>query len=213
MTGELWFRTPAPDWFEALPVGNGHLGGKVFGRVGEERIALNLDDVWSGDGPRTLNVPDGPAVLADVRRLLLDEGDQPAATERTRALQGPLVESYQPLADLVISAGPAGEGADYRRSLDLRTGIAAVDYTVDGVRFRRETYVSAPDQVLVWTLIAENPVVDILIGLESQHPVHPVVADGTYGFVGHAPSELTIEYRQSPDPVRYEDGRGIGFGV
>ncbi|MGZ0147379.1 glycoside hydrolase family 95 protein [Kribbella sp. WER1] len=212
MSDLLWFRAPAPDWFEALPLGNGHLGAKVFGRVADERIALNLDDLWSGDGPRKLTVPDGPAVLADVRRLLLDDGDQLAATERTRALQGPLVESYQPLADLVISTG-AGQAVDYRRSLDLRTGIAAVDYTVEGVRFRRETYVSAPDQVLVWTLIADNPVVDLRVGLGSPHPVQAVVADGTYGVVGRAPSDLTIEYRESPDPVRYADGRGIGFGV
>ncbi|WUJ68232.1 glycoside hydrolase family 95 protein [Kribbella soli] len=212
MSHSLWFRTPAPDWFEALPVGNGHLGGKVFGRVGEERIALNLDDVWSGDGPRTLTVPDGPAVLADVRRLLLEEGDRLAATERTRALQGPLVESYQPLADLVIRS--AGVGADYRRSLDLRTGIAGVEYTVDGTRFRRETFVSTPDQVMVWTITADRPdAVDLELSLESQHPVRPSVAGGTYGVVGRAPSDLTIEYRDRPDPIRYEEGRGIGFGV
>ncbi|RZU12653.1 alpha-L-fucosidase 2 [Kribbella rubisoli] len=212
MSHSLWFRTPAPDWFEALPVGNGHLGGKVFGRVGEERIALNLDDVWSGDGPRTLTVPDGPAVLADVRRLLLEEGDRLAATERTRALQGPLVESYQPLADLVIRS--AGVGADYRRSLDLRTGIAGVEYTVDGTRFRRETFVSTPDQVMVWTITADRPgAVDLELSLESQHPVRPSVAGGTYGLVGRAPSDLTIEYRDRPDPIRYEEGRGIGFGV
>ncbi|MER7244948.1 glycoside hydrolase family 95 protein [Kribbella sp. NPDC000426] len=213
MSHNLWFRTPAPDWFEALPVGNGHLGGKVFGRVGEERIALNLDDVWSGDGPRTLTVPDGPAVLADVRRLLLEEGDRLAATERTRALQGPLVESYQPLADLVIrSAG--GVGADYRRSLDLRTGIVGVEYAVDGTRFRRETFVSTPDQVMVWTITADRPgAVDLELSLESQHPVRPSAADGIYGVVGHAPSDLTIEYRDRPDPIRYEEGRGIGFGV
>ncbi|MFC6155913.1 glycoside hydrolase family 95 protein [Kribbella jiaozuonensis] len=212
MSHELWFRTPAPDWFEALPVGNGHLGGKVFGRVGEERIALNLDDVWSGDGPRTLTVPDGPAVLADVRRLLLQEGDRLAATERTRALQGPLVESYQPLADLVIRS--AGSATDYRRSLELRTGIVGVEYTVDGTRFRRETFVSTPDQVMVWTITADRPgAVDLELSLESQHPVRPEVAHGTYGVVGHAPSDLTIEYRESPDPIRYEEGRGIGFGV
>ncbi|WP_432890716.1 glycoside hydrolase family 95 protein [Kribbella sp. CA-245084] len=212
MSHELWFRTPAPDWFEALPVGNGHLGGKVFGRVGEERIALNLDDVWSGDGPRTLTVPDGPAVLADVRRLLLEEGDRLAATERTRALQGPLVESYQPLADLVIRS--VGVGADYRRSLDLRTGIVGVEYTVDGTRFRRETFVSTPDQVMVWTITADRPgAVDLSVSLESQHPVAAEVADGTYGVVGQAPSDLTIEYRDRPDPIRYEQGRGIGFGV
>ncbi|TDW23926.1 glycoside hydrolase family 95 protein [Kribbella kalugense] len=211
MSHLLWFRTPAPDWFEALPLGNGHLGAKVFGRVGEERIALNLDDVWSGDGPRRLDVTDGPAVLADVRRLLLEEGDRLAATERTRDLQGPLVESYQPLADLLIRSG--GEGADYRRSLDLRTGIVGVECTVDGTRFRRETFVSTPDQVMVWTITADRAgAIDLDLSLESQHPV-AVVADGTYGVVGHAPSDLTIEYRESPDPIRYEEGRGIGFGV
>ncbi|MEU8224251.1 glycoside hydrolase family 95 protein [Kribbella sp. NPDC048915] len=217
MSHLLWFRQPAADWFEALPLGNGHLGAKVYGRVADERIALNLDDVWSGDGPRTLTVPDGPAVLADVRRLLLDDRDQLAATERTRALQGPLVESYQPLADLVIrtAGSPGASGAaDYRRSLDLSTGIAAVDYTVDGVRFRRETFVSAPDQVLAWTLTADRPgAISLHLSLESQHPIVAEVADGTYSVTGRAPSDLTIEYRDRPDPIRYEEGRGIGFGV
>ncbi|WP_410788383.1 glycosyl hydrolase family 95 catalytic domain-containing protein [Kribbella sp. C-35] len=212
MSHLLWFRSPAADWFEALPLGNGHLGAKVYGRVTDERIALNLDDVWSGDGPRTLTVPDGPAVLADVRRLLLEDGDQLAATERTRALQGPLVESYQPLADLVIRS--SGTATEYRRTLDLSTGVVGVDYTVDGTRFRRETFVSAPDQVLAWTITADQPgAINLDLGLESQHPIAVEVADGTYGIVGRAPSDLTIEYRESPDPIRYEEGRGIGFGV
>ncbi|MFI5728495.1 glycosyl hydrolase family 95 catalytic domain-containing protein [Kribbella sp. NPDC051587] len=212
MSHELWFRTPAPDWVEALPVGNGHLGAKVFGRVGTERIALNLDDVWSGDGPRELEVTGGPETLADVRRLLLADGDRLAATERTRALQGPLVESYQPLADLLIRT--AGEAGDYRRSLDLQTGVVGVDYTVEGTRFRRETYVSAPDQVLVWTITADQAgAIDLDLSLESQHPVQTNVAEGIYNAVGHAPSELTIEYRESPDPIQYRDGHGIGFGI
>jgi alpha-L-fucosidase 2 len=215
MSHELWFRSPAPDWFEALPIGNGHLGGMVFGRVADERIALNLDDVWSGDGPRTLEVPDGPAVLADVRRLLLEDGDRLAATERTRALQGPLVESYQPLGDLMITTPGADDVQDYRRSLDLRTGIAAIDYMQGGVKYRRESYVSTPDQVLVWTITADAPgSVNLSAALTSVHPVEPSVVDSqTIGITGRAPSDLTIEYRDSPDPIRYEDGRGIGFGV
>ncbi len=212
MSHLLWFHAPASDWFEALPLGNGHLGAKVYGRVADERIALNLDDVWSGDGPRTLTVPDGPAVLADVRRLLLEDGDQLAATERTRSLQGPLVESYQPLADLVIRS--SGTATEYRRTLDLSTGVVGVDYTVGGTRFRRETFVSAPDQVLVWTITADQPgAISLDLSLQSQHPIAVEVADGTYGVVGRAPSDLTIEYRESPDPIRYEEGRGIGFGV
>jgi alpha-L-fucosidase 2 len=212
MSHELWFRTPAPDWFEALPVGNGHLGAKVFGRVADERIALNLDDVWSGDGPRKLQVTDGPEVLADVRRLLLEEGDQYAATERTRALQGPLVESYQPLGDLLITS--PGDAVDYRRSLDLKTGIVAVDYTREGVRFHRETYVSKPDQLMAWTIEAGEPgAIDLDLTLTSQHPVRAAAIGETYTMVGHAPSDLTIEYRTSPDPIRYREGHGIGFGV
>lgn len=213
MSHELWFRTPAADWFGALPVGNGHLGAKVFGRVADERIALNLDDVWSGDGPRTLEVTDGPQVLADVRRLLLEEGDQLAATERTRALQGPLVESYQPLGDLLITSGDTAE--NYRRSLDLRTGIVSVDYTSAGVRYHRETYISTPDQVMVWTLTADAPgAVDVRVALSSEHPVEASVVDGTtVAVAGRAPSDLTIEYRTSPDPIQYREGHGIGFGV
>lgn len=224
MSHELWFRTPAPDWFEALPVGNGHLGAKVFGRVEEERIALNLDDVWSGAGPRKLEVTDGPEVLADIRRLLLEEGDRYAATERSRALQGPLVESFQPLGDLLISiprnagnaapAGAPGGVAEYRRALDLRTGIVAVDYVRGGVRFHRETYVSTPDQVMVWTIEASEPgAIDLDLALTSQHPISLASTGGTATMVGHAPSDLTIEYRTSPDPIRYEDGQGIGFGA
>ncbi|HEY0472943.1 MAG TPA: glycoside hydrolase family 95 protein [Kribbella sp.] len=213
MSNELWFRTPASDWFEALPVGNGHLGGKVFGRVGTERVALNLDDLWSGDGPRKLEVQDGPEVLADVRRLLLEEGDQLAATERTRALQGPLVESFQPLGDLLITEAEGAE--DYRRSLDLRTGIVAVDYTRGGVRYHRETYVSTPDQAMVWTITADSPgAITLGLSLASRHPVQATVLDSTtVAVAGHAPSDLTIEYRTSPDPIRYREGHGIGFGV
>ncbi|MEV8372826.1 glycoside hydrolase family 95 protein [Kribbella sp. NPDC056861] len=212
MSHELWFRTPAPDWFEALPIGNGHLGAKVFGRVDEERIALNLDDVWSGAGPRKLEVTDGPEVLADIRRLLLDEGDRYAASERSRALQGPLVESYQPLGDLLITS--PGSSSEYRRSLDLRTGIVAVGYTRGDVRFRRETYVSTPDQVMVWTIEADQlGSVDLDLALTSQHPFITAADGSTVTLTGHAPSDLTIEYRQSPEPIRYEEGRGIGFGV
>lgn len=37
----LWYQQPAAAWTEALPVGNGRLGGMVFGGVSQERIQLN----------------------------------------------------------------------------------------------------------------------------------------------------------------------------
>ncbi len=67
---------------------------------------------------------------------------------------------------------------------------------------------------MVWTITADrHGAIDLDLELTSQHPVRVEVADGTYGVVGHAPSDLTIEYRSSPEPIRYRDGHGVGFGV
>ena len=63
----LWYRRPAAQWVEALPVGSGRLGAMVFGGVERERLQLNEDTLWSG-GPRDWNNPKAPAVLAEVRR-------------------------------------------------------------------------------------------------------------------------------------------------
>src|SRR5690606_8371406 len=98
----LWYDRPAREWLEALPVGNGRLGAMVFGGLAQERIALNIDTLWSG-GPRDHGVHQGPATLAEVRRLLLEEGDRAAAGDVSRRLQGPDTECYQPLADLLLT--------------------------------------------------------------------------------------------------------------
>ena len=44
----LWYTSAADTWQEALPVGNGRLGGLIFGRIENERIPLNEDTVWAG---------------------------------------------------------------------------------------------------------------------------------------------------------------------
>ncbi len=47
---ELHYDRPATDWEkEALPIGNGRLGGMLFGGVGEERLQFNEDSLWIGD--------------------------------------------------------------------------------------------------------------------------------------------------------------------
>src|SRR5687768_10141151 len=65
----LWYRQPAIDWNEALPIGNGRLGGMVFGGIESERIQLNEDTIWAGE-KRDRNNPEGLKNLALIRRLL-----------------------------------------------------------------------------------------------------------------------------------------------
>jgi alpha-L-fucosidase 2 len=74
----LWYRQPALEWEQALPLGNGRLGALVYGGVRQEQIKLNEDTLWSG-GPRDAVVPDGGRTLTEIRRLILEEDDLPAA--------------------------------------------------------------------------------------------------------------------------------------
>ena len=62
----LWYRQPAAQWVEALPIGNGRLSAMVFGGVAEERLQLNEDTLWSG-GPYNPANPDARAALPKVR--------------------------------------------------------------------------------------------------------------------------------------------------
>src|SRR5262245_43723669 len=65
----LWYRQPARQWVEALPIGNGRLGGMVFGGTDAEHIQLNEDTVWAGE-KRNRDNPEALKNLPEVRRLL-----------------------------------------------------------------------------------------------------------------------------------------------
>ncbi|MCC6491221.1 MAG: glycoside hydrolase family 95 protein [Candidatus Hydrogenedentes bacterium] len=154
----LWYRQPAAAWEQALPVGNGRLGGMVFGGTASERIQLNEETIWEGI-PEDRTNPDALKALPEVRRLLF-EGKNEEATklaEQTMLGRPERIKSYQSLGDLHLEFAGTDAFTEYRRSVDLDTGIAAVDYTAGGVRFHREVFVSAPDQVLVVRLSADKP--------------------------------------------------------
>src|ERR1044071_8856013 len=67
----LWYRQPAANWNEALPIGNGRLGAMVFGKTDIERIQLNEETVWSGSAFESAN-PEALENLPKVRQLLFD---------------------------------------------------------------------------------------------------------------------------------------------
>ncbi|WP_372807730.1 glycosyl hydrolase family 95 catalytic domain-containing protein [Pontiella sp.] len=155
----LWYRKPATQWeTEALPVGNGRLAAMVFGGVNQERIQLNEETVWDGE-PTDYNNPEALAALPEVQRLMF-EGKNAEAKKLAAAnmLGTPYkVKSYQTLCDLLLDFPDTDKVAGYRRELDLTTGISRVQYTVDGVDYVREVFVSEPDQAIVVNLKASRP--------------------------------------------------------
>ena len=154
----LWYRQPAEKWLHALPLGNGRLGAMVFGGVDQERIQLNEDTLWAG-GPRDCDNPGALEYLPKVRTLLSEgkyrEGNALAAKHLMGKISG--VRPYQTLGDLWLDFDTKTEMTDYRRELNLATGVARVRYRIGDAEFRRECFVSAPDQVLVVRLTSTKP--------------------------------------------------------
>jgi len=155
----LWYHKPATQWeTEALPVGNGRLAAMVFGGINHERIQFNEETVWDGV-PRDQNNPEALAALPEVRRLLF-EGKNAEATKLAGAKMMGIpktIKSYQTLGDLFLDFPGTKTVAGYRRDLDLTTAVASVRFRVDGVEYSREVFVSAPDQVIVIRLRADQP--------------------------------------------------------
>lgn len=154
----LWYTSPAKKWDEALPVGNGRLGAMVFGKHGEERIQLNEETYWSG-GPYSTVVKGGFNVLPDIQKKVFEEKYLAAHNLFGRHLMGYPVEQmkYQCLANLHLFFKNQDSVTDYKRWLDLESGISGVSYTADGIRYRREVFASAPDQVIVVRMTADKP--------------------------------------------------------
>jgi len=167
---ELWYKQPASKWTEALPVGNGRLGGMVFGGVANERIQLNEESLWAGS-PVNNNNPQAKEYLAEIQRAIF-RGEYKKADELSnKYLLGtpPRIRSYQPLGDLFINFGWKGQPESYRRSLNLNTGIAKTEYTINGNRVTTEVFSSSPQNALIVIIHADNPFdTEILISRECD---------------------------------------------
>jgi alpha-L-fucosidase 2 len=154
----LWYAQPATVWTEALPLGNGRLGAMVFGGTANERVQLNEESLWAGE-PVDTYPEDFQEHLETVRERVF-AGDVRGAVAHGEAhmTQSPTsFRSYEPLADLWIDMGHTGEAVSYRRDLTLNSGVATTAYTVNGVEYRREAFISAVDDVLVIRLTASKP--------------------------------------------------------
>ncbi|MET6997614.1 glycoside hydrolase family 95 protein [Chitinophaga defluvii] len=154
----LWYRQPAENWNEALPIGNGRLGAMVFGNPGEANIQLNEETVWSG-GPNNNIKPDMRNVIPVIRKLLFEKKYKEAQDLTNKMVQGNSNNgmAYQPVGDLLVNFPGHEKFHDYTRALDISKAVASVRYKVRDVGFKREIFSSFPDQVIVMRLTADKP--------------------------------------------------------
>jgi alpha-L-fucosidase 2 len=154
----LWYRQPAAQWVEALPVGNGRLGAMVFGGIEHERLQLNEDTLWAG-GPYDPSHAAAREALPRVRTLIAAG----AFAEAERLIMDQVIARpprempYQTVGDVTITMAGGASAANYRRSLDLDTAIARTSFSVGNTRYAREVFASPIDQVIVCRLSASDP--------------------------------------------------------
>ncbi|MCT2536868.1 glycoside hydrolase N-terminal domain-containing protein [Aquibacillus koreensis] len=152
----LWYEQHAMNWNEALPIGNGRLGGMVYGQAENERIQLNEDSVWYG-GPRDRNNPDALSHLPRVRSLLSMGKVKEAEELALLALAGTpdSQRHYEPLGDLLLNFEHSSKAiTNYKRELRLDKALVNIQYNCSGVRYNREIFASYPDQIIAIRLTA-----------------------------------------------------------
>lgn len=170
----LWYRAPADRWLAALPIGNGRMGGMVFGGVAKDRIQLNEETIWAG-GKRDADNPEAYEAFLRMRRMILDgqyRQAQELADEKMMGVPNRL-KPFEPLADLILET-PDQDAVDYRRELDLADGIIRTRYRCGETVFLREYFISAPDQAVLVRLTAadENgapiPAIEVKVSLHRE---------------------------------------------
>ena len=222
---KLWYDKPASVWEEALPLGNGKTGAMVFGGVAKERFQLNDNTLWSGS-PNPGNSPEGPSILPQIRRQVF-EGNYDSAATLWRKLHGPYSARYLPLADLWLNF-PMKDTAttNYYRDLDIGNATSVVKYTIAGVTYRRETFISHPDKIMIVRITADKKAaLDFSVGITSKlkyttsasssPPTGGGGREGGLVLKGKAP-KFVANREAEPQQVVYDEdpnGEGMTFEV
>lgn len=180
----LWYNQPAQTWTQALPIGNGVMGGMVFGTPAVEHIQINEETIWAGQPNNVLN-PNAKEALPEVRRLIF-EGKYKEAQELANAKVMPNAAGknmgmpFQPFGDLYIAMPGHADYRNYERWLDLDDAKSIVKYEVDGVKYKRETIapLGGHEVIAVRLTASEKGKITFTANMTSPHENVLVNMDG-----------------------------------
>ena len=186
---QLTYEEPASDWLEALPIGNGHLGGMVYGRADEEIIALNEDTFWSGS-PHDNDSQEAYAHLAEVRQLIFDGKEEEAHQLVDRHfIKGPHGMKYLPLGEMRLQFPHRQEAQYLGRSLDLDRAVATSRFTIHGMSGEQEASTTtctqtvfasmADDMIIVKLSVDESRTLGFTLRFHSLLPTRHEVSGHT----------------------------------
>ena len=183
---KLWYDRSASCFEESMPLGNGKLGALVYGGTADNAIYLNDITFWNGK-PVDLNLePNAWKELSGIRKALFDE-DYEKADELQKRMQSDEQNRYMPLATMHIVDHAQGKATDYRRELSLDSAVCADSYVLNGVRYERQYFVSAPDKVIAMRIrVSKKGALNCSLALTSQVEHKAKATQSQITLLGHA---------------------------
>ena len=210
----LHYDRPADYFEEALVIGNGTMGGIVYGGTQTDRISLNDITLWTGE-PCNMKIysPDAHKTIPAIREALR-QGDYKKADQLQREVQGHFSQNYQPLGQLAIEyLDTMAAVTDYKRWLDIGDATAHTSYQRGGYRYTTEYFATNPDSGMVVRITTTNPKgIRARFSLSCQLRHSRSIQDGntliTDGYAGYA---SLPSYYDAKEKFAYDPGRGIHF--
>lgn len=152
---ELRYNKPAQSWLEALPIGNGRIGGMVYGGIYNDRIQINEETLWSGQ-PGKDKYQYNKKDLEELRRLVAEREYSKASEFGIKMLPEYWSDAYLTLGSLEFELlyDFIHKETFYQRSLDMSDGICRTEYSfvydTNAINIKKEYFTSFADDVMVF---------------------------------------------------------------
>ena len=167
MSTKIFHNKYIRDWMRAFPIGNGRVGGMVYGDPDTETVEINEESLWSGRQLEENYVTDKEN-LEKIRKLLFAEDFVGAEQlcNATLLATPPRVRFYESFGEIFVDFEDKSQYSDYRKELELADAIASVSYKKGGIGFKRTGFCSNPAQVTVIKYESEKNDLDMSFSLK-----------------------------------------------
>ena len=206
MSTKLWYDRYRNDWIHALPLGNGRVGAMFYGSPDRDIVEINEESLWSGRQIKETNHAT-PADLARIRELIFADRLQEAAqlSRETFLADPPRVRFYESFGEILLDFADKGAFTDYRKELELATGIASATWKKGGIAYESECFVSEAYDSLCYRVTADQPFSCTVTMKRGQDAYTAAVAHDTLVLNGRT--------TYAPHPFYGEGGEGMSFGA
>jgi len=198
---------------KALLLGNGRLGAMFGGGIDQEQLVLNEISAWantsrgldevSQSGVRIGSHEHLETVRAAARNEQYGSGEDSLEALCTKYLSSQLnLGNYTSFTQVHISTGhDASQVANYQRTLNLRTGVGTVSYTIAGIKFTREYFCSYPNDLMVVRYTSDGEPLNLKIQQSTKHETTLLQGDKNRSvLVGQTPMvQDNVEFMQLVD--------------